>query len=436
VKLPKQKAGGPHTLVVQGRNRIEIQDVLVGEVWICSGQSNMQWEMERSFEAAEDIASSRNPWIRLFTVPRVKAVDPLDDVESAWQRCEPESVRGFTAVGYYFGRDLQNALRVPVGLIHTSWGGSPAEVWMRWDLLASHSDYRETLLDPWPEREREFEADLAAWKQEAADLKAQGKEPTRPEPRRPWRPAELYNGMIAPLIPYTIAGAIWYQGEANASRAFQYRHLFLNLIENWRRDWGQGDFPFLAVQLAPWDKNRKRSPEEIAAVPGESDWAELREAQLLATQLLRNVGQAVITDVGEKDDIHPPKKAPVGERLALLARDIAYGQKLVSSGPVYRRMKIKKERVILSFDHVGSGLEARGGRLRGFAICGTDQQWLWAQAEIEGDQVIVTHPLIREPVAVRYGWADYPIVNLFNREGLPASPFRTDDFPLTTAPRD
>jgi sialate O-acetylesterase len=436
VKLPKQKAGGPHTLVVQGRNRIEIQDVLIGEVWICSGQSNMAWDMSRSFEPEEEIANSRNPWIRLFTVPRVKAVDPLDDVESSWQPCLPETVKGFSAVGYYFGRDLQNALKVPVGLIHTSWGGSPAEVWMRWDLLAAHSDYRETLLEPWPARERKYEADLAAWKKETEELKEAGKKPARGQPRRPWRPAELYNGMIAPLIPYTVAGAIWYQGEANASRAFQYRHLFLNMIENWRADWGQGDFPFLAVQLAPWDKNRKRSPEEIAAVPVESDWAELREAQLLATQLLQDVGLAIITDVGDKDDIHPTKKEPVGARLSLLARDIAYGKKLVSSGPIFKKMKVKKERVILSFDHVGSGLEARGGRLRGFALCGEDQQFFWAQAEIDGDEVIVRHPLIREPVAVRYGWADYPIVNLFNREGLPASPFRTDDFPLTTAPRE
>ncbi len=436
VTLPRHKAGGPHTLVVQGNNRIEVQDILMGEVWICSGQSNMQWPLNRSFESGQVIADSRNNWLRLFSVPRERAAEPQEDVSAAWQVCGPDTVPDFSAVAYYFGRDLHAALKVPIGLIHTSWGGSPAEVWMRWDLLATHPDYRQTLLDPWTETERKYLAELEAWKTEAAELRAEGKEPSRSAPRQPWRPSELYNAMIAPLLPFPIAGAIWYQGEANAGRAFQYRHLFLNLIENWRKDWGQGDFPFLAVQLAPWDKNRKRAPDEIAAVPGESDWAELREAQLLATKLLKNVGLAVITDYGDKDDIHPTQKEPVGARLALLARSIAYKHKIVASGPTFKKLKIKKNRAILSFDHVGGGLEARGGKLRGFALCGEDGQFLWANAEINDDTVVVTHPLINDPTEVRYGWADYPIVNLFNREGLPASPFRTDDFPITTAPRD
>src|SRR5205814_3788594 len=246
-------------------------------------------------------------------------------------------------------------------------------------------------------------------------------------PEKPfWKPAELYNGMIAPLLPYAIKGAIWYQGESNADRASQYRTLFPDMIRNWRQDWGQGDFPLLAVQLAPWDRNKKRSVEELTASPGDSSWAELREAQLIATKVLPRVGLAVITDAGDKDDIHPTRKEPVGARLARLARGIAYGEKIECWGPIYRGMQIKGNKIILSFDHVDGGLEARGGRLRGFAICGEDGKFVWADAEIDQGKVIVSSPQIKKPIAVRYGWADYPVVNLFSRDGLPASPFRTD----------
>jgi sialate O-acetylesterase len=242
--------------------------------------------------------------------------------------------------------------------------------------------------------------------------------------------------MIAPLIPFSIQGAIWYQGESNANRAEQYLTLFPNMIQNWRDDWKQGDFPFLLVQLAPWDKGKNRSMDEITATPGDSDWAELREAQLLTVRALPKTGMAVITDVGDKDDIHPPRKEPVGGRLALQARTVAYGQKLVSSGPTLKSMKIKKGKVYLRFENVGGGLEARGGQLRGFALCGEDGKFAWANAEIDGSTVVVSSPLVPNPTAVRYGWADYPVVNLFNREGLPASPFRTDNFGRITAPKD
>ena len=250
-----------------------------------------------------------------------------------------------------------------------------------------------------------------------------------------WVPSELYNGMIHPLLPYAIAGAIWYQGESNAGRAYEYARLFPTMIRNWRGDWGQGDFPFLAVQLAPWDRNKKRSLAEITAAPGESDWAELREAQLLSTKVLPNVGMAVITDVGDKDDIHPVKKRVVGERLARAARHIAYRERLVYSGPLFRSMSVSRGEARLKFDQVGSGLDARGAELKGFQICGTNREWVWAKARIEGRRVVVSHPDVPEPVAVRYGWADFPVVNLFNREGLPASPFRTDNFPMITAPK-
>jgi sialate O-acetylesterase len=205
------------------------------------------------------------------------------------------------------------------------------------------------------------------------------------------------------------------------------------MIRNWRRDWGQGNFAFLAVQLAPWDRNKKRPLEEITAKPEESDWAELREAQSLVTKVLPKVGLAVITDVGDKDDIHPTKKEPVGARLALAARALAAGERIEYSGPVYRSMKVKGEKIILSFNHARSGLEARGGELTGFAICGADRKFVWAKAEIAGNTVVVSSPEVPKPVAVRYGWADYPVVNLCNKHGLPASPFRTDDFPMITA---
>lgn len=409
VKLSRQKAGGPDTLVVQGKNKIVINDVLVGEVWICSGQSNMEWPLSQSFESAPDIASSANANLRLYLVPKTKAEKPMDDVKASWKNSGPESVPGFSAVAYYFGRDLQKALGVPVGLIETCWGGSPAEVWMSQQVLESNPEYKRDILDAYQS---------AVAKADAATPKGQ---------RPGWRPTELYNGMIAPLIPYGIKGAIWYQGESNAGHAYQYRTLFADMIRNWRRDWNEGDFTFLAVQLAPF--------KAIKEQPVESDWAELREAQNIATKVLPKVGVAVITDVGNEKDIHPKKKAPVGARLAIAARGIAYGEKVEYSGPIYRSIKIKGDKAILSFDHVDGGLEARDGDLKGFAVCGSDRKFVWARAEIDGNKIVVSSPEVTKPVAIRFGWADNPVVNLWNKVGLPASPFRTDDFPMITAPK-
>ena len=245
---------------------------------------------------------------------------------------------------------------------------------------------------------------MAQFEREAADLAKEGKSPTRKKPSPPyWKPTELYNGMIAPLVPYAMRGAIWYQGESNAGRAQQYRTLFPDMIRNWRRDWGQGDFAFIEVQLAPWDKGKKRSLEQITASPGDSDWAELREAQTLATKALPKVEMAVITDVGDKDDIHPTKKEPVGSRLGLAARRIAYNESIVYSGPRYKGMKVDGDKVWISFQSVGAGLEARGGELKGFAVAGPDQRFVWAKAQIQGDQVVVSSAEVSNPVAVRYG---------------------------------
>jgi sialate O-acetylesterase len=394
VRLEKLKAGGPFPMTIAGKNRIELKNVLVGEVWVCSGQSNMEWKINQSAEPEKVKAASRNPKIRLFTVQRNPKPQPQTDIpvvakdgKGIWLECGPDAIDTFSAVAYHFGRSLQPALDVPVGLIHTSFGGTAAQRWTRKEIL-----------------------------EQTEGLKG-------------LTGSDLYNGMIAPLIPYAIKGVIWYQGEANTSRAYQYRTLFPAMIKNWRDDWKQGDFPFLFVQLAPYgNKNNKLDTESIF-------YAELREAQLLTSQKVPSTAMAVITDVGHETNIHPPQKAPVGERLALAAQAIAYGRKLVYSGPVYDSMKIEDGKAILSFKHVGGGLVAKGSELLGFTICGEDRKFVKAQAEIREDKVIVWSPDVPRPVAVRYGWANYAVVNLFNKDGLPATPFRTDDFPLITAPK-
>jgi sialate O-acetylesterase len=437
VKLNNLKASAePQVFIVDGKNRVKFTNVLVGEVWVASGQSNMEFPMSRAYEPTNDIQNSFNPMIRLYTVPKTKSDKPLEDVKSEWLECKPINVSWFSAVAYYFGRELQKARGVPVGIIHTSWGGSPAEVWMSRDILESNPEYKKDILDATTNALERYKQAIEAYRKQAAELKKEGKRPTTQPPRVPWIPCELYNGMIAPIVPFAVKGAIWYQGESNAGRAYQYRSLFQDLIKNWREKWGQKEFYFLAVQLAPYIPGNRPKPDQ----PGESDWAELREAQMLAAKQLKGVGVAVITDYGEERDIHPKKKEPVGQRLALLARGIAYKEPgLVYSGPIYKSMKVKDGKVILSFDHTGSGLMAKDGyQLKGFAICGEDRKWVWADAVIEGknsELVVVSSPQVKKPVAVRYGWADYPEGNLYNREGLPASPFRTDDFPMITAPK-
>jgi len=426
VKLPALKPGGPDVLVVSTKGRtVRLANVMVGEVWVCSGQSNMEWPMRMSHEPEAGIAAATNKLIRLFEVPNVKSDTPTVRINSSWQVCSPETVPNFSAVAYYFGRDLQQARHVAVGLIRTDWGGSPAEVWMSREALELNARYREEILDAYVTAEKNHRTALLAWEKEKAEAAAAGKEFKKNAPNLGWKPTELYNGMIAPLIPYAIKGAIWYQGESNAGRAEQYRTLFPDMIRCWRRDWGQGDFTFLSVQLAPF--------MAIKDQPQESSWAELREAQWLSTKMLPKAGMAVITDVGDEKDIHPRKKQPVGSRLALAARGLAYGERIEFSGPQYRSMDAKNGKAVLRFDHVGKGLEARDGELKGFAVCGSDRKFVWARAEITGNTVVVSSPEIAQPVAVRFGWADYPVVNLWNKDGLPATPFRTDDFPMLTA---
>lgn len=429
--------GGPFTLTVSGKNKVTIQEVYVGEVWICSGQSNMEWPVHSTTGADEAIKSSKNPLIRLFTVPKTTSDQPLHDVKGKWQESNPDTVKNFSAVAYYFGRDLQKALKVPVGLIHTSWGGTRAEAWTRREVLESYPEWKdefpryEQAKADYPKALEKFKSAQAERKEAAS--KEEGKKPANP-PRPPFDPAKnpnspsvLYNAMIAPLIPYGIKGAIWYQGESNAGAAYAYRKLFPVMIQNWRNDWKRGDFPFFFVQLAPW--------QAIVNEPQESAWAELREAQLMTAQHLPRTGMAVITDVGDPKDIHPRNKGPVGDRLALAARAIAYGEPIEFSGPIYQSMEVVINTAVLSFKHVGKGLEARDGPLTGFTVAGDDHKFHNAQAEIKDGKVFVSSSEVSHPVAVRYGWANCPVVNLWNKDGLPASPFRTDDFQMVTKPK-
>lgn len=422
VRLKPLAAGAGGTLAVSGKNTIEVKDVLVGEVWVCSGQSNMEWPVARSAGAEQAIADSACPRVRLFQVPRTESERPRGDVAAAWRACGPDAVPKFSAIAYFFGRDLERSLGVPVGLIQSAVGGTPAEAWTSEDTQKANPDFKG-IFDAYAaalERYKKAQAEHAAAAEKA---RAEGR-PAPEAPRRPWMLGGLYNGMIAPLQPYAIRGAIWYQGEGNAPRAWQYRALFPAMIRCWRDAWGQGDFPFLFVQLAAFGPAGQKPEEET--------WPELREAQLLTLSAVPHAGMAVSIDVGDEKDIHPKRKQQVGARLALAARAIAYGEKLVYSGPVFAAMKVEGDKAALSFDHVGGGLEARDGALQGFTIAGEDKAFHGAKAEIEGDRVVVSCPEVKQPAAVRYGWGRCPPCNLYNKEGLPASPFRTDDWPGVT----
>jgi len=426
VYLDPGPAGGPFGLAVEGSNRVEFEDVHVGEVWVGSGQSNMVWPLERSRDAEQEIAAAEHPGIRYFKVTLNTSDTRLEDVEGQWQVVSPETAGGFSGVGYFFARHLHKQLGVPMGIIQSAWGGTPAESWTSARTLAEEP----ALANMSAEFAAEAMADeavyadrLATWEKRSAAAKAEGKEaPRRPPPPRALRPqhkpSALFNAMIAPLLPYAIRGTIWYQGENNASRGqgYLYRRLFRAMIEDWRREWGVGAFPFLFVQLANYGR-----------VPEESTWPELREAQAMALGLA-NTGMAVTIDVGNPTDIHPRNKQDVGLRLALAARAIAYGEHdLEYSGPRFRQTTRDAAGLRLWFDHVGGGLEARGGPLEGFQVAGRDGKFVSAQASISGNTVLVSSAAVKHPVQARYAWAADAQGNLFNDAGLPASPFQTNE---------
>ena len=374
----------------------------------------------------------------MFTVKKAVTGKPARSLEGSWAVCGPQTVGNFSAVGYFFGRELHKSLNVPVGLIHTSWGGTPAEAWTEPSALESDPDLRviaERGRQQVEKFNQEFPAQATAaiekWKAQADKADAEGR-PVPPlnlpqDPRAsPWRPSGLYNAMITPLLPYGIKGAIWYQGESNAGRAYQYRKLLPAMIQSWRTAWGQGDFPFYIVSLANFTPVK---PE-----PGDSDWAELREAQTLTANTVPNSGQAITIDIGEANDIHPRNKQDVGRRLALVALGKTYQKDVPHNGPTYDSMKVEGDSVRLTFKHTHGGLRARGGEgLKGFAVAGEDKKWHWADAKIEGDTVVVRSDKVQKPVAVRYAWANNPVCNLYNQANLPAVPFRTDDWKGVTA---
>jgi sialate O-acetylesterase len=432
--LEPLRAGGPLQIEITcNHERVTVSDVLVGEVWICSGQSNMDWMLKNTDDAEAVIAAASHPEIRLMRIERAVADKPQRDAEGYWTTCTPKEAETFSAVAYYFGRKLHEDLGVPIGLIKTAWGGTPVEAWTSSDALGRTSQAEPTLkrwdgiVANYPEALKAYGQKHMEWQQAVAAAKAAGETPPR-EPRAPQgpdhhhRPASLYNAMIMPLVPYAFQGAIWYQGESNASRAHQYQRLFPLMIDDWRDTWRK-EFPFYFVQLANYRERKEQ--------PADSDWAELREAQTMSLGLPKT-GMAVIIDIGEADDIHPRNKKDVGERLALNALAQTYGKDIPYSGPMFKDMAVDGNEIRITFDHSYEGLEAKGGELRGFAIAGEDRQFVWADARIDGETVIVSNPEVQKPVAVRYAWADNPEATLYNSAALPASPFRTDDWPGVT----
>jgi sialate O-acetylesterase len=575
--------GAPFDLTVAGAagQTQTFHDVLAGDVWVCSGQSNMEFGIGNLSNATDEIAAANYPQIRLFKVGHDVALEPHTQPQASWTVCTPDTIKqggwnGFSAVGYFFGRDLYQQLHVPIGLVESDWGGTPAEAWTSASALAKMPEFRSALaaldqkrtgatgqaasyaqqVDVWYRKNdpgsvvstwADPSLDTSAWKtmalptaweaagvpelsafdgvlwyRKTVDLPAEaagkaadlhlgpiddndttyvnGVEVGRTEgyltPRNytipagtlkaganviavrvldtggaggidgkaddmhldvsggtplslagDWiyrvgiplaqagpppvqftvdqnSPTVLFNGMINPLIPDAIKGAIWYQGESNAGRAYQYRTLLPTMINDWRSRWGEGAFPFYIVQLANFQAQQPQ--------PGDSDWAELREAQSMTARNLPNSGIAVIIDIGNPTDIHPKDKQDVGKRLSLIALAQTYGQKIEYSGPEYKSMKRYGSGIRLAFDHIGGGLVAKGGPLTGFAIAGADRKFVWADAVIQGDTILVSSPQVPNPVAVRYAWADNPACNLYNKADLPASPFRTDDWPGVT----
>ena len=575
VKLPAMKAGGPFEMIVDGKNEIRFTNVMIGDVWVCSGQSNMEWRVIQSNNAEEEIASANHPNIRLFTVPNKIDKEPQNNTyPTEWLTCTPEVIGSFSAVGYFFGRKLSKDLDIPIGLINTTWGGTESESWTSAESIQDDPDFAEELeklnsLDMdktneemekefknWHQAFRELDAgyddgvylwassdyDYSGWDQVELpglweDLGLEGLDGVvwfaievdlsnqeigsgfemnlgpiddsdivwvngskvgetfniynrnrsyhvAPEVLKQdvntivvrvedyaggggiygdknqmylesngskislagtWKykvgtnkipsglprgdfgpnsyPTLLFNAMINPLLPYGIKGAIWYQGESNAGRAYQYRRIFPMMITDWRSHWGQGNFPFLFVQLANF-----MQPKDP---PAESTWAELREAQTM-TLSLPATGMATIIDIGEADDIHPTNKQDVGKRLALSAYKMAYGKEMVYTGPTYESMKLEGNKVYIKLSNTGSGLDVRDpyGYLKGFTVAGKDKTFHWAKAQkVDDTTVVVYSEMVSAPVAVRYGWADNPHdLNLYNKEGLPANPFRTDEW--------
>jgi sialate O-acetylesterase len=433
VTLKSLRAGGPFEMKIKGNNLLTIINILVGEVWVCGGQSNMArrigvqagqpdiWERQKTVDEANNFSQ-----IRQYFVPLQSSDIKYEDANSIWVVCDSNSVKEFTAVGYFFANALTRKLKnVPIGIIHSSWGGTEAQKWTSRAALEENAELKEIVeyydkaVFTYPQDLEKYnltkDSILNKWKVDAAKARLEGN--TIPQkPKELLHPSlrgicgGLYNAMIAPFIPYSIKGVIWYQGESNQFKAKQYQTLFPVLIADWRKQWNVGDFPFLYVQVAPYNGMKP----------------EIREAQLLCLKKTTNTAMAVTVDCGDAAKIHPGNKKPVGDRLALAAEALAYKINVAYSGPLYASMVVKGNAIELSFDHVNSGLMAKGNALTDFVIAGADKKFVPAKAIISGNKVIVTAEGIDNPVAVRMGWANVPNINLFNKDGLPASPFRTD----------
>ena len=425
VYLKPGAAGGPFELTVAGtpaaggaEQTITLADVLVGDVWVASGQSNMEFAMRQAATADQDLPHADNARIRLMIVKQKAAEYPLDDVDTnGWTASTPETARDFSAVAWYFAREIEQREHVPVGVIDSTWGGTVAEAWTRMEALGADAALAPVFVQ-WGKMTGK-ESDALLRDQDEQRQRAEAKAAGRPEPQFPWHPqllswgpGMLWNGMIAPLTPFPIRGVIWYQGESNSAlaRAPLYKRVFSTLIEDWRQEWGVGDFPFLFVQISNFKSNEKE------------DWAELREQQLKTLEL-RNTAMAVTIDIGTPENVHPPDKVDVGLRLALAARALAYGETVEYSGPIFRQATPEGNSIRIWFDHHAKGLAAKGGELTGFEVAGADGKFVAASAKIDGNTVVVASDAVAEPRFVRYGWANSPDCNLFNGEGLPASPF-------------
>jgi sialate O-acetylesterase len=433
ITIETPAAGGPYNLFIKGNNTVTIKNILIGEVWLCSGQSNMEFSVKSATNAEQEIKEANYPKIRLFQIGENTSTEPLDDCNGTWQICSPNSIPRFTAIGYFFGREIHKELNCPVGLIESAWGGTGAESWTPKEILQNDEEFLpilnrdEEVVKNKDKYKQKYSEAFVKWEHQVEQDKAEGKTPPRqpsiPSELRPEvRASRLYNAMIHPIIPFTIKGVVWYQGENNFSRAYQYRKLFPAMISSWREKWNQGDFPFYYVQIAPYHYGN----------PNDTRVPELQEAQMM-TLKCPNTGMVVITDIGDVNNVHPCNKQDVGKRLALWAMAKDYGCKnIVYSGPLYKAMKTEGNKIRLYFDYADSGLMSKDGELKEFIIAGSDQKFYPATAVIEGNTVIVSSEQVTEPAAVRYSWRHSARPNLFNKEGLPASPFRTDDWPGKT----
>ncbi|MBM3860131.1 MAG: sialate O-acetylesterase [Verrucomicrobia bacterium] len=442
VLLDPMEAGQTGELIVLGNgNSVKFTDVIVGDVWLASGQSNMAFESKSAQNWAEEAKRAELPQIRFFQVTRTLAAAPQQDCRGHWVVCDARTAAGFSAVAFFFGREIHETQKTPVGLIDTSWGATAAQLWMSAGAihslgpddgyLARYRDEAQAakMLDA---VDSDFEGQLRARLRRAAEWSADQRHGDgrldAPAAVEGWFPTYKrmtsggYSAMIAPLAPFALKGVLWYQGESNDNWPEQYTNVMKTLIADWRRTWSQGDFPFLFVQLANF--------RETKTEPSDSGWARIREAQL-QTLKAPNTGMAVAIDVGEAGQIHPKNKQAVAHRLALNARALIYGEKLEYSGPICESMNVEGSSIRLRFTHTTGGLKAKdGSELKGFAIAGEDQKFVWADAKVDGETIIVSSPRVAKPVAVRYAWAGNPICNLINGAGLPASPFRTDTWPL------